>query len=143
MSELICYVNGSFVPIDEAFLPVQDLAVLRGYGVFDFLRTYNGFTLWRETLAQKHNIYTSEDLANFLLDEEHIATLLGSDFGANPQDLTLRLSTSYLYALTDAEGEAILNSFDKNIPRDQFLQEACPKVIEVGERFKALVESLE
>jgi len=103
---------------------------------------YPGFTPWREALAQKHNVHTSQDLANFLLDEEHITTLPGSDFGADPQDLTLRLSTSYLYALTDEEGEAILSSFNKDKPRDQFLQEVCPKVIEVGERFKALVGSL-
>ncbi len=42
MTKAICYINGNFVPIDEASLPVQDLAILRGYGVFDFLRTYNG-----------------------------------------------------------------------------------------------------
>lgn len=39
----IFYVDGQFVPENEARLPVTDLAVLRGYGIFDFLRTYNGF----------------------------------------------------------------------------------------------------
>jgi branched-chain amino acid aminotransferase len=42
MAKLICYVNGNFTPLEAAYLPVQDLAILRGYGVFDFLRTYNG-----------------------------------------------------------------------------------------------------
>lgn len=42
MTHPICYVNGQFLPLSEAGLPVQDLAILRGYGVFDFLRTYNG-----------------------------------------------------------------------------------------------------
>jgi branched-chain amino acid aminotransferase len=42
MADTICYINGEFVPLTEAALPVQDLAILRGYGVFDFLRTYNG-----------------------------------------------------------------------------------------------------
>lgn len=40
--ELICYVNGDFLSTAAARLPVQDLAILRGYGVFDFLRTYQG-----------------------------------------------------------------------------------------------------
>jgi len=42
MTKPICYVNGAYLPLDEAYLPVQDLAILRGYGVFDFLRTYHG-----------------------------------------------------------------------------------------------------
>ena len=36
------YIDGDFVPADRAMLPVNDLAVLRGFGVFDFLRTYGG-----------------------------------------------------------------------------------------------------
>jgi len=37
-----CYLNGEYVSADGASLPLTDLGVLRGYGVFDFLRTYNG-----------------------------------------------------------------------------------------------------
>lgn len=103
---------------------------------------YPDFAPWREALAKKHNIRTSQDLANFLLDEEHIATLPGSDFGAAPTDLTLRLSTSYLYAFTDEAGEAMLAAFQENLPTEEFLQKTCPGIVEVGEKFKALVESL-
>ena len=38
----IYYVDGKFVPADQAVLPVDDLAVIRGIGVFDLLRTYHG-----------------------------------------------------------------------------------------------------
>lgn len=38
----IFYVNGSYAEEDKAQIPVTDLSVLRGFGVFDFLRTYNG-----------------------------------------------------------------------------------------------------
>lgn len=38
----IYYVNGQFVRAEEATLPATDLAILRGFGVFDYLRTYNG-----------------------------------------------------------------------------------------------------
>ena len=103
---------------------------------------YPNFNPWRERLAERHNIHTSTDLAAFLLDEEHIASLPGSDFGADPADLTLRLATSYLYALTEAEGEAMLDTFKQGLNRIQFLQAACPQVIEVGERFQVLVEAL-
>lgn len=36
----IYYIDGRFVVESEAVVSVNDLAVLRGYGVFDFLRTY-------------------------------------------------------------------------------------------------------
>ncbi|TKC97188.1 aminotransferase class IV [Polyangium fumosum] len=44
-----CYHDGKIVPTEKATLPVTDLAVLRGYGVFDFLKTVNGKPfLWKE-----------------------------------------------------------------------------------------------
>ena len=42
----IFYVDGHFVPSGEATIPVNDLALLRGYGVFDFLKTYRGKPLF-------------------------------------------------------------------------------------------------
>jgi branched-chain amino acid aminotransferase len=38
----IYYVDGKFVPADQAMIPVDDLALIRGIGVFDLLRTYHG-----------------------------------------------------------------------------------------------------
>jgi branched-chain amino acid aminotransferase len=38
----IFYVDGQFVEEDRATIPATDLSVLRGFGIFDFLRTYNG-----------------------------------------------------------------------------------------------------
>ena len=37
-----CYVNGEIMPADEGRIGITDLALQRGYGVFDFGRTYNG-----------------------------------------------------------------------------------------------------
>lgn len=38
----IYYVNGDFVEDQQAKISVNDLSVIRGFGIFDFLRTYNG-----------------------------------------------------------------------------------------------------
>ncbi len=38
----ICYIDGSFIEAEKASLPVSDLVILRGYGVFDYMRTYGG-----------------------------------------------------------------------------------------------------
>lgn len=37
-----CYVNGEFFPVDAAQIYVNDIGLLRGYGLFDYCRTYNG-----------------------------------------------------------------------------------------------------
>lgn len=42
MAHPIYYVNGNFVPADQATLPVNDLSIVRGYGVFDYTRSYHG-----------------------------------------------------------------------------------------------------
>ena len=38
--------DGQFVPASEAVIPVDDLAIMRGFGVFDLLRTLNGKPLF-------------------------------------------------------------------------------------------------
>lgn len=46
MSTKLFFINNDFVPEDEARLPVADLSVQRGYGVFDYLRVANGTPLF-------------------------------------------------------------------------------------------------
>jgi len=42
------YVDGKFVSSSKAVIPVDDLAIMRGFGVFDLLRTRNGKPLFLE-----------------------------------------------------------------------------------------------
>ncbi len=35
------YIDGKYVEEDKAMVSVKDITVLRGYGVFDFMITYN------------------------------------------------------------------------------------------------------
>jgi branched-chain amino acid aminotransferase len=52
----IYYVDGNFVRADQAVIPVDDLAIVRGIGVFDLLRTYNGKPLFlKEHVARLLN----------------------------------------------------------------------------------------
>lgn len=43
------YIDGDYVPKEAAVLPVSDLAVLRGYAVFTFIRTYNKKPFFADT----------------------------------------------------------------------------------------------
>lgn len=42
MSDTIYYVNGNYVKKENAFIHVNDIGLLRGYAVFDYLKTYHG-----------------------------------------------------------------------------------------------------
>lgn len=37
-----CYFNGTITPVHETTMGINDLGFLRGYGMFDYFRTYNG-----------------------------------------------------------------------------------------------------
>jgi branched-chain amino acid aminotransferase len=39
---MYCYFNGELMPTEQASFKTNDLSVLRGYGMFDYFRTYNG-----------------------------------------------------------------------------------------------------
>jgi branched-chain amino acid aminotransferase len=49
----VYYVDGKFVPAAEAAFPINDLGLLRGYGVFDFMRTYNGKVIFIQDHIQR------------------------------------------------------------------------------------------
>lgn len=48
MSNLYCYINKQFVPIEKAGVSVTDLLVQRGYGIFDYLRVADNKPLFLE-----------------------------------------------------------------------------------------------
>ncbi len=47
---LYCYLNGKIIPLKKAGIDLYDVGLLRGFGVFDVLRTYNG----RPFLIKEH-----------------------------------------------------------------------------------------
>ena len=50
----VFYIDGEFVDSKDAVLSVSDMAVLRGYGIFDFfLRTYNGRPFYLKEHVQR------------------------------------------------------------------------------------------
>ncbi len=62
MAQPIYYVNGKFLPADQATLPVNDLSIVRGYGVFDYTRSYQGkpFKLHEHILRLERSAHAIE-----------------------------------------------------------------------------------
>jgi branched-chain amino acid aminotransferase len=51
-----CYLNAKILPENQAMINITDLGLLRGYAIFDFLRTYNSKTfLLKEHLERFRN----------------------------------------------------------------------------------------
>lgn len=67
----ICFLNGKILPFDNAYISLDDIGLLRGYSVFDFLRTYNGKPfLLKEHLSRLRNSAKALSLTVPLTDTE-------------------------------------------------------------------------
>ncbi len=100
------------------------------------------FQRWREPLARL-GIRTDTQLAMFLLDKFKLATLPGSVFGAPPEALTLRLSSSYLDMETTEQAQAIVDKALEGIDDDTLLREHHPHFNEAIAQFRRFVDMLE
>ena len=47
------FLNGEIVPAREAWLRVTDLALLRGFGIFDFFRTHKGIPFLMDNYVER------------------------------------------------------------------------------------------
>lgn len=132
------YIDGEFVPEEQSAISVNDMGILRGYGVFDFLRTYNR----RPFYLEKHinRLATSAKLIDLKLpcgtDEIHditMETLSRNDQsdanirivvtgGVSPDSITPQGNSKLLVMVTDLhpcpsewyqKGAAIITTHDE------------------------------
>jgi len=68
------YVNEELLPLDQAFLHVSDLAIQRGYGVFDFFKIQDGHPFFLDDYL--HRFYQSATL--MLMEVPHQPEVLRS-----------------------------------------------------------------
>ncbi|MBD0280214.1 MAG: aminotransferase class IV, partial [Flavisolibacter sp.] len=61
MSNRFAFINDAFIPEEKASLPIQDLSMQRGYGIFDFFRTVN-----------HHPLFLDEHLERFYYSAEQM-----------------------------------------------------------------------
>ncbi len=123
-----------YAKLDEAGIPCVEPS-----GAFYL---YPSFDLWRVALAG-HGVQTSEDLAGYLLDKYELATLPGTAFGSPPEDLSLRLSSSYLDAGTDEKAATLLQAFAADPDPERFIENHHPRLREAAARLAEFVGDLE
>ena len=71
------YFNGQIMPTAQIGLGVTDLGLLRGYGLFDYLRTYNGSPFqWQHYWARLENSARQMHLALPMNQSEAYATVV-------------------------------------------------------------------
>jgi aspartate/methionine/tyrosine aminotransferase len=85
------------------------------------------FDPYRQALA-RCGVTTSAELAAYLLEHYHLATLPGSAFGAAADHLALRLSSSYLDMETTERAQALLEA-SARVGEDEWLTAAYHPVM--------------
>jgi len=78
------YIDGEFVTEDKAFVSVKDIIVLRGFGVFDFLITYNRRPFYLKEHVQR--LETSAEKIGLKLNHtnEEICKIVEETIRRNP-----------------------------------------------------------
>lgn len=102
---------------------------------------FPNFDCWREGLAAR-GVDGSAGLARLLLDEWQIATLPGSVFGTPPEELSLRLSTSYIDLESDEDAENMVALASGSIDEERLMRNHHPGMNEVLARFRSFLSRL-
>lgn len=114
MENNYCFLNGEWMPFSEAKIHVNDLGVLRGFGIFDFLRTYNKVPFHVES-----HIRRLENSAQFLnldipVSFEEVIKMVQNliDFQKkNPLELGIKLTLTGGFSLDGTTFEGKPNFF--------------------------------
>ena len=81
----IAYINGEYVSQNQAKISILDLGLTRGYGVFDFFRTYQGIPFcFEDHFIRLKNSAKTLNL-NFPITQEKLKTIIFSLIKKNKQ----------------------------------------------------------
>jgi len=82
-SPILCYVNGKYLPEDQAVLPVKDLGILRGFGCFDYFRTYSGKAVTLELNVKRLRSSCTQIGLELPWSDEEIANIINETLRVN------------------------------------------------------------
>ena len=82
----IYYVNGEFLSEAEAKIPIDDLSILRGYGIFDYMRTYNGKPVFLKHHLERLRHSAGQIGLDLPWSSEELAEIVGQTLNRNNND---------------------------------------------------------
>lgn len=103
---------------------------------------FPSFNQWKDPLV-KRGVRTADDLALYLLEKYQLATLPGSAFGCAPEDLYLRLSSSFLDTETEEKVADLVKVFEEDPDPGRFVENHHPQLREAVSRIAQFVADLE
>ncbi len=102
---------------------------------------FPSFNQWRDRLAER-GVHTADELALYLLENYQLATLPGSAFGCPPEDLCLRLSSSYLDTETEEKVAELVDAYGQDPDPARFVENHHPQLREATTRIAEFVADL-
>jgi aspartate aminotransferase len=100
------------------------------------------FNKYKKNLSQK-GIKTSIDLQRYFLEKHSLAALSGSCFGDNPDNLTLRLATSYFDCCCEKSACKLFDNWQKQDRKTRaILADNHPELFEIVKIFKNFIKNL-
>ena len=102
---------------------------------------YPSFKKWTSRLGEM-GITTCGELSTYLLDHYNIATLPGSAFGDDTNNLCLRLSTSFLDMETDEQVQKILEDYSEENDPKLFMEKHHPRTSLFLEKMRKFIAEI-
>jgi aspartate aminotransferase len=102
---------------------------------------FPSFDRWKDPLAER-GVHTADDLAMYLLENYQLATLPGSAFGCPPEELCLRLSSSYLDTESEEKVASLVEVFTQDPDPDRFIENHHPQTREATTRIAEFVAEM-
>lgn len=142
------YVNGEYVDAASAVLPVGDLGIVRGYGVFDLGRTYGRIPFrLREHIERLHRSAAQIELAlPWSVDELEAIAL--ETLARNPDivDAAIRIvvtgGESASYLMPEEKPSLFVMVTQLNLPAPELFQQGASLVTIAGDRYLPTVKSV-
>jgi branched-subunit amino acid aminotransferase/4-amino-4-deoxychorismate lyase len=120
MDNLFTFINGEYIPFQQASIPVSDLIIQRGYGIFDFFLVKDGIPP-----------YLSFHLDRFI----HSAALLGLDLSYTKEELTDIVTR--LIGKNSIRNSSVKIMLTGGVSPDDFtLAPACSSLIVINKPFE-------